>query len=836
MQKAKNCMVALTELVNDQAELNNLLARDTRFPVLNDNRCKRVGLMVPKYLEHCFQIVDAHSIKQFRKRKSQAVAQITTFKFSYNTIVEYISVVYMAPDASANSKKAVTDKILEYSHRFTNYVALGDFNTNFRTKQVRAFYKAELGGKLTQKVGGITRQKEVKLGSGLQCSNTTIDLCFVSDEMNNRFAGPTTIYKDSPSDHFLVECAFDIKVPKKCAVFEYFLDPTRRPPIPKHILPSVQEQIRKIFNKHEVKIDSMEQHEIFEFVQKTVKTVLDKHNPLNKNTLHKKRIYAFTMSKTTRCLQKVRNIFYNYFRKAKREGLQEATINARYEAYRVYRNLFTSYMRSEKMEFQKSFLERGLAEGNHIWDKIKRFQPNKHVDTTRSSIMIDGKQGTELANYMAEYIRQRAQLVPPGEVIKHSEYIPLPRAIQDVIPRNTETCSSVESIIDIDDNMEYDVEDLFKSKKRANLSCGPDTISHRHIVDLMPVLKPVLQKAIDKPLTKFPDIRRNFNRLISKETVSVNKPLTVKSQRPIAELDILPKYGCIKVFVDQLRRALLPKLGKNQYSFPGKGSPMAIVAILDSFSMQQKMKKKAVLAIYDFSNAYCTIVHKVTMQIAARFNLSSRTLELLKQFLGQTFSTIKMSDKDGFYQSTEINTVDGMQQGQIGSGFIFALVNDNIDPIEVLEAVIERIKYVDDFNDIISSEHIKSIVESIQKNIRHLLRSATSVGLKLNDSKTKFLFLNMQEEEVKQVLAIFYPPDKIETAYSDVLKYTHRLLGFEFGVEHNKISVAPAVDNLVSRLNGYCRIISSMRKHGSSLKKLKFRIDAATNFDLGGLL
>ena len=255
---------------------------------------------------------------------------------------------------------------------------------------------------------------------------------------------------------------------------------------------------------------------------------------------------------------------------------------------------------------------------------------------------------------------------------------------------------------------------------------------------------------------------------------------------------------------------------------------MAVIEILDTFIMHSKSKKKTVLAIYDFSNAYCTVIHNVTLEIARRFNLSDRIMTLLEQFLKQTFSTIKMNDKNGYYQSQEINTGDGMQQGQIGSGFIFALINDNIDPLPVINAIIERIKYVDDFNDVIASDWASAITKCIEANIDHLLKQATSVGLKLNDDKTKFLFSNMTEQEIRDVLKIFYPESKIEKAYADVQNYTHKLLGFEFGVRNNQVTVNAAIENATKRLNGCVRVVSSMRKSGNSITRTKFRIEVAT--------
>ena len=344
----------------------------------------------------------------------------------------------------------------------------------------------------------------------------------------------------------------------------------------------------------------------------------------------------------------------------------------------------------------------------------------------------------------------------------------------------------------------------------------------------MPVLKPVLQNAINKPLFSFVDIKHNYNRLISKEASSVNKPLTVKSQRPIAELDTLPKYACIKVFIDQLKRLLIPFMKQNQYSFPGKGSPMAIVKILDTFSVQASLKSKTILAIWDFSNAFCTIVHDVVMKIAERYKLSDRLLKLLSQFLEQSFSKIKMSDKNGFYQSDEIHTGVGGQQGQIGSDFVFAIANENIDPEQLFDEIIERIKYVDDFNDIMASKNISELLTSLKHNIELLLKMATSVGLKLNDNKTKLMFANLTDEEVRNALSLVVSPENLDTAVAESKSYTHKLLGFNFSVRNNKISVESAVDSLIDRLNGCCRIVSGMRKHGMSLQKVKLRINIST--------
>ena len=815
LKKKTNSIVAITELVNTQSELNNLLSQNSKFPILNHDSAKRVGLMIPKYLESCFVIVDTFNVKQARKRKSQNVCETTTFKFTYGKIIEVITVVYCAPDATTNSRSILRTKLLEYSRKFTNYLAIGDFNSDFKIKKNRDEYKADLGGVLTQIVKDPTRHAEKLIGQSKRASDTLIDLAFASDSMKARLVDIPKIHSDSPSDHHMVECIFDINVPKKCVTYEYYLDPTRRPPMKGAVLETVKREIGSIFESDMIEMASMEQHEIIAHVQTTVKRVLDIHNPLNTSELYKKKIYAFPMSRSLLNLKKYRNTLYNEYRYSKRRSFPNQKIRERYEKYKKVRNEFTSKKREEQTAYKVSIINDGLGNSKHIWDFIKKFQPDKHIDTSKSVVSIDGFEGTALANKMARYLENRAKLVPSEDIAKCSEFIPYPK-------------KSPTEKVHFNDDTKYDVKTLFNTKKKPNYSCGPDTISLKHVNDLMPVIKPVLQTAIDKPLTSFVDIQHNFNRLISKETISINEPLTEKSQRPIAELDTIPKYMSIKVFIDKLKTVLIPLMKGNQYSFPGKGSPMAIVKILDTFAMHSALKNKTILAIWDFSNAFCTIIHDVIMKIAKSYNLSENILKLLSQFLEQSFSIIKMSDKNGFYQSDEIHTGVGGQQGQIGSDFIFALANENIDPEKLFDEFIERIKYVDDFNDIMASKNIGELLKSLEHNIQLLLKMAASVGLKLNDSKTKLLFAHLTDEETRKALSLVVPLENLEQSLLDSKTYTHKLLGFNFSIRNNKISVESAIDSIIDRLNGSSRIVTSMRKHGSSLQKTKLRIDIAT--------
>ena len=362
----------------------------------------------------------------------------------------------------------------------------------------------------------------------------------------------------------------------------------------------------------------------------------------------------------------------------------------------------------------------------------------------------------------------------------------------------------------------------------------------------MPALKTTLQSAIDKPLYGFTDITKSYTRLLSKEKVKDGSVFTEKSQRPISELNVLPKYGSIKIFVDQLRSQVLRVMKDNQYAFPGKGGPMAIVKTLDDASQYSAESKRVLILFWDFSNAFCTTIHGLTIKIAEKYNLSGRMIGLLTQFLEQSFAAIKMSDKDGFYISNEIHTGRGSPQGQIGSDFSFAMINDGIDPVPILDEIINRTKYVDDFTDVMSAFLADTLFRSYRHQETIIKPMASSVGLKLNESKTLIVPMNFCVDELDFTfkkryrknakllefeLAINDPRTKdfpnLEKACSlaEPLTLCREPGKRKYTPKCATINGDPAASNLISRLNENIRTICTLRKHERDISK---KVKAAT--------
>jgi hypothetical protein len=213
------------------------------------------------------------------------------------------------------------------------------------------------------------------------------------------------------------------------------------------------------------------------------------------------------------------------------------------------------------------------------------------------------------------------------------------------------------------------------------------------------------------------------------------------------------------------------------------------------------------------SNAFCTCPAEKVLQIAQHFGVCGIMEKLLKEFLDQTTSLVKMNDSRGFYRSNEFNTNRGCQQGQIGSDFIFTMLNDGIQPIQVSDEFIRRIKYVDDFADIIAHKSEKVCFESLSKNLKRIKEQATSVGLKLNEDKTQIISANIPEENLDDKYT-YLPKFK----YLGYVGTTSTFYGKPV------INGDAYVDKIIAELNASVRIIRAMKRTSSVYK----RIDAAT--------
>ena len=129
-----------------------------------------------------------------------------------------------------------------------------------------------------------------------------------------------------------------------------------------------------------------------------------------------------------------------------------------------------------------------------------------------------------------------------------------------------------------------------------------------------------------------------------------------KNMLPIVEANILSKYGPIKLFANELKDRPIPQMNNNQYSFPGKGCPSAIHTILDDANAKACSNFSTAIVLFDFSNAFNCFSHNALKNIIKYYKIPKHLKSLVGKYLNQSTTTIKMSDRDGFYMSKSFST------------------------------------------------------------------------------------------------------------------------------------------------------------------------------------
>lgn len=858
-------ILALTEYINtEENNLDVVLQNDKKFPILSHPEVKRVGLAVPYFLKQHFSVEDQWFLSTPGRTttrsdgtkvamKSDKIAQILTLKYKNKSDKLYISVVYIAPDITNADRNIVFDKILGYNFQLKNYIALGDINFDQKIILNRYDLEDKFQGQMHQIVDQITRQKTVNRvdkSSGetvKSTSATTIDLIFLQTSLLSKYSR-CKVKKNMPSDHNLVHCQIDFSVPNRFTTRKLRPDPLRRPKLRDDDIPKAKLMLHEELQNYSEKWANLTQSECFEIVEASIRKVLDEFCPLNPDKPKEVRVWRDRLSKEFRVAKNRRLARLNDLRKAtaqlKRNPTSEFYQRKRMlklEKFKYETKRYRTIIRKEKNIKNREESSEIKKDPNKIWKFVHSNDPIESNNDS-SKMVIDGHEKEDMANHMNEFLFERAHLVDDMLISEFAEYIPLanfdycePKPVDEIIVN------------------EIPVRELYFPKGcKPSLACGPDTISHKHIFDLFDVLEKPLQFAMDKPLDGFNNIFKNYTRLIKKNNISTKSDgkLGPKDVRPICEANILTKYGPIRAFINRLRKLILPFISQTQYSLPGKGCPTAIFDLLDDVNYCASLKKAMLLAIWDFSNAFCTFSHQAIEKILQSFKLSLRDLDLAIKVLDQTGTQVKMEDAEGHYVSQVLVTQRGGPQGQIGVDFLFIIANDNIQPVCDEETEIaKRKKYVDDWSDIFVANSIDLLIKLFEKNVSHTLNCANSIGLKLNDSKTQIIPVNCtgkldsfsDELYDKRGLTRLLSSVELQKAnenhelFKDTQKYKLidrcEILNFSFYVMDRRlpnlhlVNVEDSVHKIISRLNSLNKYVVTSRKRFRSLRD---RIATAT--------
>ena len=785
-------ILALTEYVNsvDKNSLNLYLSKDDTHPIYSDPKCQRVGLAFPAFLSKKVSIAEVFTIEQDRKRKSNIVCYYSTFRVDIKPSV-HISVVYLAPDSNILSKEKLFEKMAQDGSNYHCHVVVGDFNIDQKIVENKKMVELATSEHFVQKVEKPTRVSTKNINGKCVNSSTIIDLVFLNSVAEAKYK-KIKIIKDSPSDHFLVELELDLSIPQIYTTHSFFLDPTRRPKISKANISSALNMARKEMKILNPKIENIGQKESMELMEFSIRRVLDKYAPLNKSKKIETKNFRFQTSRKFICLKHKQNRVLNALRKITKKlrknpedfFLKKDLVEVQ-EKIRKIRKIVQRIKRNDKSLFENTQLNDVVKNNDKLWDFINKNKDKQEINQNDLNLNIDGKTGNEMAEHMANYLYDRAHLVENSEITQNSQYIPYKPG-----PQN---------LFEFPSFKYYQVEKLYNPKTYASLACGPDTISQKHILDLSPAIFENLQKIINKPVNGFHNIKKNYTRLISKEVNKDGENLSEKSQRPIVEANILAKYGPIRIFIDYLQDIMIPQMNDNQFAFAGKGTNLAMTNMLDDINIAANSGKPTIMALWDFSNAFCTYNHEVIKAIVKSYQIPEGFLDLLSEYMEQSTTIVKMQDSKGFYFSKESKTEVGGPQGQIGTDKIYAISNDNMEPIADAETVVKRRKYVDDFSDRYTAETTEKVVKLLKFNIENFQKQASSTGMKLNAGKTKILPINCDQTFLKDFKVV----NRAKTLG----------ITFELCISRGKstININPSADECISRLNAARKIVYSSK-------------------------
>ena len=823
-------IIAINEYVNNKDDSNfHYFANLDGCKILHGGDAYRIALAFPKFLESKVLRIESLTISQ-KKRSASQKCDLVVHYAVYKIGLErdfYVGVCYMTPDCNANNRKTILKRIYDDSQKFRFFCALGDFNLNYNDVKITKIFEDAFSNEMTQVINEDTRVCNLNMSDGRTVKTSTrIDLIFnngPADSLNRE----STVVKTSKkfSDHYMASTRYAINFPKKFVTVEKYLDPTRRKPFKNtsQIAKANEELAYEIAHlKASKEYNKYTQSQLLQFLTDIVTDVLDNYCPYNTPDKVTFKKYRQNLPREIKSMIYRRKTVLNAYRRAKRRFNcdPDCMVLKRFrdETYNHLRSLTKvrdQALKKHKRNTEKRAFTHAMKSSNNIWEFVKMNKSSENFDLEKMDFIIKEKSGCELANHLSDFIYKRANLVPDSLVAEHAHAIPLPS--KEMIQRNQLMPNSKPK------DLPNEVMNWYNPKKgKPSLACGPDGISQSHILELMPTIGIIIKDAMMLETDQFVNIEKNYTRLIAKGTCKYGDKLDEKSVRPIVEANILQKYGPVKKFVNEFENFFLPRMNHNQFAFPGKGTLLAMSTGLDNATAVIRQGYPAAITLWDFSNAFCTFDHKTLLKIARMYDPPEDLIRKLELFLDQTSTQIKINDQNGYYLADLSTTNKGGPQGQIGYDKIFALCNDamipeKIDNDDEIERA-DRNKFVDDFTDVYVSRSSLGLYNLILHNKKLLYDQATSIGLKMNETKTKNIVFNCD--------------DKIIAAGFDIVCEA-KTLGITFNknpkFRNNKNKLPILVDgtatSLISKL---CVAANQVRSSCKTIKLMRFRLDLAT--------
>ena len=214
-----------------------------------------------------------------------------------------------------------------------------------------------------------------------------------------------------------------------------------------------------------------------------------------------------------------------------------------------------------------------------------------------------------------------------------------------------------------------------------------------------------------------------------------------------------------RMILNRLRPVIDPLLRGNQSGFrPGRSTVAQVLALRRVIEESLKHNLTAVLVFIDFKKAFDSLNHETMFKILSAYGVPTRMLSAIK--LCYQNLTAKVISPDGDTDIFKIHA--GVMQGDTLAPFLFVTVLDfalrraingkeeelglTINKRQSRRLGAETICDLDFADDIVL---MSDTVEQAQKLLTNVEKECKGVGLMLNSSKTKSMFINLEYEQLK---------------------------------------------------------------------------------------
>ena len=208
----------------------------------------------------------------------------------------------------------------------------------------------------------------------------------------------------------------------------------------------------------------------------------------------------------------------------------------------------------------------------------------------------------------------------------------------------------------------------------------------------------------------------------------------------------------------------------------------------------------SILVLLDLSAAFDTIDHELLLNDLRSFGIQDKALALLKSYM-----SLRTQYVSAFNSSSEIKLLKfGVPQGSILGPILFSCYTSSLADVMLAHGFSFHL-YADDTQIYIPIKDISRTHERIVLLLSDIKIWMRERKLKLNDSKTEFIFVNGPLRSADS-LGTRFLHDMNDITFSSKVKNLGVILD-------NKLSFGPHIDSIVKQCNYQLRKLSSIQKY-----------------------